>query len=475
MAPRVVLHRRRVAVAAAAVAAFIATTSAAGPMSPPRVATAVEAAGVGGTGTSPSGGRPAGYAPAGAPPAAGPCAAAAALVPYPPAGAVADGVGGWMVMPTGATNADAPKRRPAALPALPLAAEAATVAPATAAVVTPLPKAKATLLAPPPPMPVVVAAQPPQEAHPAYAVDPVMVQTPSPPTPAATPAGVFLPPPATATPSPPVLSAGGPFIPPPRCPSFPPFNLYTSGSVTLTASEVLGPLACGGNANLTGFSINYSSTCDPSSGALALAVGGVLTASSGQVINGGISVSAPLPETIGQTCTHSVTAGGGVDFPRITAAVTAASAALCDGPKPVACVTRTDDGGGVVFDVSSAAAASMAICTVPGRVLTAATGVSVVGRASAATVVAINVVGGDAVAGRSAVRLVDCEFFGFTPATTVLNFCGVAALTVDNVGVPAAVLAPAVALNGPSGHVHGSVVAAAVNTGIEFRNAPFAC
>lgn len=73
-------------------------------------------------------------------------------------------------------------------------------------------------------------------------------------------------------------------------------------------------------------------------------------------------------------------------------------------------------------------------------------------------------------------RLVGCEFFGFTPATTVLNFCaGVRTLTVDNVGVPAAVLAPAVAVNGPAGHVRGSVVAAAVDTGVEFRNEPFAC
>ncbi|GAB0488946.1 hypothetical protein MMPV_000159 [Pyropia vietnamensis] len=474
MAPPVVLHRRWVAVAAVTAAAFIMTASGVDCASLPRVTTAIATTGVDGADT-PSGGDPDGYTTAGALPAACPCVAAAHGAPYPPAGAVADGMGGWVVMSAGAPTADAPKRPPAPLPAQPLAGEAATAAPATVVVETPVPREMVTPLAQPPPLPIVVPAQPAQQTSPVFPVDPMVVQTPSPPPPAAAPAGAFPFPPTAAAPSAPVFSAGGPFVPPPRCPSFPPFNLYTSGSVTLTASEVLGPLACGGNANLTGFSINYNSSCDPSSGALALAVGGALTASSGQVVNGGISVGAPLPETVGQVCTRGVAAGEGVDFPRLTAAVTAASAVLCDGPAPVACVTRTDDGGGVVFDVSSAAAASLAVCTVPGQVLTAATGVTVVGRASETTVVAINVVGGDAAAGQPSVRLADCEFFGFTPTTTVLNFCGVATLTVDNVGVPAAVLAPAVALNGPSGHVQGSVVAAAVNTGIEFRNAPFLC
>lgn len=458
-------------VAAAAAATALTTACAAGPVGPPRVATAVAAASGGGAApTTMEGGLPAGWA---ATPSA--AAAAAAPPPYPPAGAVADGAGGWVLVPGGAAvAAGADKLPPPALPALPLAGAATTAAPAIAAAGTPPPNAAASPTAPPPPVPVVAAAPPPGGALPVFPADVSVAVTkaPLPPPPAVAPAGTFSPPPTAAPSSLPVLPAGGAFIPPPRCPSFPPFNLYTSGGVTLTISEVLGPLACGGNANLTGFSINYNSTCDPTSGALALAVGGVLTASSGQIVNGGISVGAPLPQTVGQVCTRPVAAGG-VDFPRLTAAAVAASAALCDGPAPTRCVTRTDDGGGVVFDVSAAPPASLAVCTVPGRVLTAATGVTVAGRSSAATIVAINVVGGDPAA--AAVRLVGCEFFGFTPATTVLNFCDVARLTVDNVGVPAAVLAPAVVLDGPSGHVQGSVVAAAVNTGIEFRNAPFAC
>lgn len=459
MARPVVISRRwatTAALAVASAAAVATTTSAAGPVGPPRVATAVAAA------------------------ADAPCAAAVVGTPaaYPPAGAVADGKGSWVVAPpAGAAQTVAPQPPPA-LPSLPLVEVAATAAPAEAAVVTtPPPVAEAAPYTQPPPAPVVAAGPAP------FPVEAVAEETsaPAPLPPAVAPVGALPPPPAAAPPFAPALPAAAPFVPPPRCPSFPPFNLYAVGPVTLTGSEVLGPLACGGDATLTGFSINYNSTCEPA-GPLALAVGGTLTASSGQVVNGGIAVGAPLPQTIGQVCTHAVPAAGAVDFPRLTAGAVAASAALCDGPSPVACVTRTDGGGGVVFDVSAAAAGSLAVCTVPGPVLTAATGVTVAGRGSpASTVVAINVVagGGDAVTaggGGAAVRLVGCEFFGFTPATTVLNFCaGVRTLTVDNVGVPAAVLAPAVAVNGPAGHVRGSVVAAAVDTGVEFRNEPFAC
>lgn len=463
----VVIPRRwatATALVVASAAAVATTASAAGPVGPPRVATAVAAA------------------------AGAPCAAAVVGAPaaYPPAGAVADGKGSWVVVPPAGAAKTAAPRPPPALPSLPLVEVAATAAPATAAVVTtPPPLAEAAPYSPPPPAPVVAAAPPPVAAPAPFPVEAVAEETsaPAPLPPAVAPVGTLPPPPAAAPPFAPALPAAAPFIPPPRCPSFPPFNLYAVGPVTLTGSEVLGPLACGGDATLTGFSINYNSTCDPA-GPLALAVGGTLTASSGQVVNGGIAVGAPLPQTVGQVCTHAVPAAGAVDFPRLTADAVAASAALCNGPSPVACVTRTDDGGGVVFDVSAAAAGSLAVCTVPGRVLTAATGVTVAGRGSpASTVVAINVVaggGGGAAAAAggagAAVRLVGCEFFGFTPATTVLNFCaGVRTLTVDNVGVPAAVLAPAVAVNGPAGHVRGSVVAAAVDTGVEFRNEPFAC
>jgi len=235
---------------------------------------------------------------------------------------------------------------------------------------------------------------------------------------------------------------------------------------------VLGPLACGGDATLTGFSVNPSSPCDPTS--VALAVGGALNASSGQVANGGLSLppGVALPESVGRVCAAALPAGA-FDFAAAAASATAASAALCGRAAPAGCVTSLTDGGGVTFDVSAAAAGALALCTVPGAALTAATGVTVVGRRDASTVVAINVLGGGDGGGR--VRLAGCEFFNFVPPTTVLNFCGVAALTVDNVGVPAAVLAPGVALDGPAGNVQGSVVVASVNTGVEFRNAPFAC
>ncbi|OSX72781.1 hypothetical protein BU14_0404s0008 [Porphyra umbilicalis] len=387
----------------------------------------------------------------GAPP---PCAPLLA-VPAPPAGAVADGEGGW-AMPrqpvdgrTGRGGAAAPvtggaRRWLAAVGARPGGGGADA-----------------------PPTPVAAPAAP---ATPPPLVTPVPLAAPPPPAAVPQPPLVA---PATAPVAP--ADAGAPFVPPPGCPRFPPFNLFTVGATTLVASEVLGPLACGGDATLTGFSVNPSSPCDPSS--VALAVGGALNASSGQVANGGLSLPAGvvLPDSVGRVCAAAVPAGA-FDFAAAAASATAASAALCGRAAPAGCVTSLTDGGGVSFDVSAAPAGALALCTVPGAALTAATGVTVAGRRDASTVVAINVLGGAGGGdGGGRVRLAGCESFNFVPPTTVLNFCGVAALTVDNVGVPAAVLAPGVALDGPAGNVRGSVVVASVDTGVEFRNAPFAC
>jgi len=450
----------------------------------------------------------------GAPP---PCAPLPA-VPAPPAGAVADGEGGWAMPFVGATTpqeALPPQQLPVVAP--PLALPLPLVAPPPQ---LPLfPTAGGAVPPPPPPLTfgVVVGAVNPSTGVPGAAapllpslVAPVGGLPPSAPVPAAavptppptpvtapaapatppplvTPVPLAAPPPPAAVPQPPLVApatapvasadAGAPFVPPPGCPRFPPFNLFTVGATTLVASEVLGPLACGGDATLTGFSVNPSSPCDPSS--VALAVGGALNASSGQVANGGLSLpaGAVLPDSVGRVCAAAVPAGA-FDFTAAAASATAASATLCGRAAPAGCVTSLTDGGGVTFDVSAAPAGALALCTVPGAALTAATGVTVAGRRDASTVVAINVLGGDGGGGGGGggrVRLAGCEFFNFVPPTTVLNFCGVSALTVDNVGVPAAVLAPGVALDGPAGNVRGSVVVASVDTGVEFRNAPFAC
>jgi len=126
--------------------------------------------------------------------------------------------------------------------------------------------------------------------------------------------------------------------------------------------------------------------------------------------------------------------------------------------------------------------------------LTSATAVEVVGRTDAARRVVINVDGGVAAAaggggggarGAGAIGGVGDDaagvvlsakgFFGFLPTTTVVNFCGVPTLNIDNVGLPAAIVAPHTHLESTYGHVEGTVIVASAQGGVEFRHAPFAC
>lgn len=316
-------------------------------------------------------------------------------------------------------------------------------------------------------------------------------------------ATVDAPSPAAAAPPPaaaafPPASAASPLA---SCPDLTAFNLLSLGDAELANTEVQGPLGVAANARLAAFSVNHVTACAPRS--IALAVGGTLNATGGMVSNGQVVVGGGggggrgrrwgggggrrplLPRTVGRECAPDGPPGALPDFKRLARTARAVHGLLCAAPA-AGCMTVITPDRRVEFRVSPSAAhrEEAVVCRVLSADITAATSVEVVGRGRPSRRVAILVDGSRGVAGGAiggvgsdsrAVALAHKGFFGFLPTTTVLAFCGVPTLAIDNVGVPAAVLAPRTHLRSTYGHIEGTVIVASARGGVEFRHAPLQC
>lgn len=274
------------------------------------------------------------------------------------------------------------------------------------------------------------------------------------------------------------------------------FNLLSLGDAELANTEVQGPLGVAANARLAAFSVNHVPACAPRS--IALAVGGTLNASGGMVSNGLVVVGGRrggdrrggghrrpvLPPTVGRECAPDGAPGSLPDFKRLARTARAVHGLLC-AATPAACKTVITPDRRVEFQVSPPAAhRGPVVCRVLAADLTAATSVEVVGRGPPSRRVAILVDGSRGTAGGAiggvgsdsrSVTLAHKGFFGFLPTTTVMSFCGVPTLAIDNVGVPAAVLGPRTHLRSTYGHIEGTVIVASARGGVEFRHAPLSC
>ncbi|GAB0492289.1 hypothetical protein MMPV_003551 [Pyropia vietnamensis] len=272
------------------------------------------------------------------------------------------------------------------------------------------------------------------------------------------------------------------------------FNLLSLGDVELANTEVQGPLGVAANARLAAFSVNHVPACAPRS--IALAVGGTLNATTGMVSNGQVVVGGTggggldggkrvvLPQTVGRHCAPDGPRGSLPDFKGLARTARAVHGMLC-AASPTACKTVITPDRRVEFRVyPNSARREALICRVLAADLTAATSVEVIGRGASLRRVAILVVGSRGMAGGAiggigsdsrSVSLAHKGFFGFLPSTTVMSFCGVPTLTIDNVGVPAAVLAPRTHLRSTYGHIEGTVIVASARGGVEFRHAPLNC
>lgn len=139
------------------------------------------------------------------------------------------------------------------------------------------------------------------------------------------------------------------------------------------------------------------------------------------------------------------------------------------------CATRISGAADIRLDVSGR---EEAICEVTAAQLGRASRVAIKGRdVRGGQKVFIHVVGGGG-RGRGGDRpltLSAVGFDGFVPALTVLSFCNVPRVVVDNVGIPAAVFATQTDVSGPAGHIHGTAVVRSFRGGVQFRHAPYRC
>jgi len=260
-------------------------------------------------------------------------------------------------------------------------------------------------------------------------------------------------------------------LPPDVCRALTYFNVFALGDFHLQASEVLGPLAVGGDARLTAFSINSVGRCGPDHRpprTPALAVGGHLRADNGQINAGTVVVGRGryTGTSLGLQCAKVVHEG--LDFEGLAHAATVVHDALC-ASREAHCHTAVDDAGGIRMTVRGDGEAT---CVLAATHLGRASSVSIVGRREG-QIVLVKVVGRGRDGG--AVTLSNFGFAGFVPETTVVALCDVHKVVIDNVGVPAAVFAPETDLSGPAGHILGTVIVRSSRGGVEFRHAPFGC
>ncbi|OSX70266.1 hypothetical protein BU14_0822s0003 [Porphyra umbilicalis] len=249
------------------------------------------------------------------------------------------------------------------------------------------------------------------------------------------------------------------------------------GNVHLERTEVLGAVAATGDVTLKSFSVNSRGTpgvcasAPTSSTPIALAAGGNLTTEDGVIdhgrvvaeqplLGGGTTVACPVEQ-------ENVDAGAVEQWARTTHTSTCAA--------PVAgCQTSTGDGGLLRFAITPVAGGGPAHCTVGAADLTAASLVEVVGRPDPSSMVEIAVKGAAAAAADN-VTLTNMGFAGWESSATLLSMCNVGTLTVQDVGLKAAVLAPETRFRGTSGAVNGTVIVADVESGVEFQKAPIDC
>ncbi|GAB0497637.1 hypothetical protein MMPV_008974 [Pyropia vietnamensis] len=272
-----------------------------------------------------------------------------------------------------------------------------------------------------------------------------------------------------------VASAGGFAVATDRCEAITHFNVIALRDFHQTASEVLGPLAVGGNARLNSFAINPAGKCGRDGRVpdeIALVVAGDLRAHNGQINNGKVLVGGrrAIRDDVGLRCARVVSIKEDLSFDGLESWVTESHEELCD-TREDNCRTRVDDARGITLTIRDGGPAT---CVVKARDLGRASRLAIVGRRRDHRVI-IKVDGDDRDDDGEALTLTNFGLDGFVPTHTVMAFCDVRKLIIDNVGIPSAVFAPKTALSGPAGHILGTTVVESFRGGVEFQHAPYDC
>lgn len=260
-----------------------------------------------------------------------------------------------------------------------------------------------------------------------------------------------------------------------QCEAIVHFNVIALRDFHQTASEVLGPLAVGGDARLDSFSINSEGKCERDGRVpdkIALVVAGNLRAHNGQVNSGKVIVGGrkAIREDVGLKCARVVRIKEDLSFDSLESYVEESHDGLC-GLHEDGCHTRVDEARGITLSIRGRD--GRAVCVVSARDLAHASRLAIVGRRRDQEVVIK--VDGERYGDDKALTLTNFGLDGFKPERTVLTFCDVDRLVIDNIGIPAAVFAPKTALSGPAGHILGTTIVKSFRGGVEFRHAPFKC
>ncbi|MDR3738396.1 MAG: choice-of-anchor A family protein [Terracidiphilus sp.] len=232
--------------------------------------------------------------------------------------------------------------------------------------------------------------------------------------------------------------------------SLPAFTVFAAGDCTLTTTDDLGSLACGGNVKLTSYSIGQSL---PSTGTCqnVLVSGGSTSFNSGVAVYGN-SVSGGTSNCAAATfyngCDCSTSTSGVVDFTAGVASMKALSAryaALSGTPGVVSYGSITLTAG------PSASALGYAVFTLTSAQLSSCNSFTI--NAPAGVLVIVNVAGTQNMMQNFQFTLSG----GVDVSHVLLNFPQTTALAIQSISVQGTVLAPYAALSFNNGNTHGGL------------------
>jgi choice-of-anchor A domain-containing protein len=237
------------------------------------------------------------------------------------------------------------------------------------------------------------------------------------------------------------------------------FDVFVSGDLSQSGTDVGGSVAAGGNAKLADYSCGAQLPSDATR--LDLLVGGNLTLTDGSAPNGAGRYQGTA------TITRAHFFGGvsqgvsPVDFGGVAGNLASASAAL-GAATPNG--TRTiNNSGGVALTGTDP---SVNIIALSAADLAAATGVSI--SAPAGSVVIVNISGTSVSAANFGF-----QYSGATAQNTLFNLYEATSLSLSGIGFQGTILAPRAAVTFNDGQLNGQIIAASLTGGGEVEHEPF--
>ena len=234
------------------------------------------------------------------------------------------------------------------------------------------------------------------------------------------------------------------------------FNVYSLGAFTSSGSDTEGAVAAAGNVTIGSYSVNANNVDGVTNpNGYSLATGGNLNFNSGSINNGLYHVAGSKTLTNVGLGTASATNTLPFSFAQASAYVKGVStgltalAATGAGVVQYGGMTLTGGGGSgpQVFNLSGADISSVNYFNF--------------NNLSSGQTLILNISGASAT--------LTGGWQAFSPYNVIYNFGSATAVTLNNVGVFGALLAPKAAINGGGGQVNGNVIVGNWNSGVQIN------